>query len=125
MHDNTSLYMCPVHQVLRFLPTVFDVAFSMGCKSDRLRYYNGHDVTRSKFIDFCGDAVPFMPVSGDNVAIFKLFTLDRLERKGFEMIYNTTPMSDQLSEQSRVTFGKSLSKIQKLNRIYTLILALI
>ena len=111
MHDNISVYLCLVHQVLRFLPTVFDVAFSTGCKSDRLRYYNGHDVTRSIFIDFCGDAIPVIPVSGNNATIFKLITSDHFDRNGFQIMYNTTMRSDQLSEQSKVTFGKSLMKV--------------
>ena len=50
-----------------------------------------------------------MPVSGSNIVIFDFVTNTPAdsEKKGFEIIYNTTKGSDQLLNQSRMSFGTS------------------
>ena len=95
--------------MLRFTAISFDVAFSLGCTSDRLRYYNGHDDSNSVFLDYCGDTLPLIPASESNVVTFKFHTVtNRLTRRGFQIVYNTTTRSMQLLNQSRKSFGESL-----------------
>ena len=100
-------------QVLIFQALKFDVYFSTGCISDRLRYYNGQDTTRSQVLDLCGNARPNLPISGSNVAIFQFITTSSTNKDGFYITYEANVGNRDLYTHSQEAFGKYCDLIIK------------
>ena len=106
LNVQTQLHYLRNFEVLAFQVPYFDIYFSMDCVSDRLRYYNGNDTSKSQVLDFCGDFRPNLPISGSNAMIFQFITTSYESRNGFHITYDADVSSRELTIRSQEAFGK-------------------
>ena len=71
------------------------------CSLERLRYYNGIDISSAVFVDYCGPFPPSLPISSINGVAFEFASAT----SGlFEIIYEAVNSSDLLRNQSNEAF---------------------